>query len=743
MMSGYRRVSRVAIAATLLLFVAAHAASPPSASKRASLPNVVADAPWTQQAKLLAADAANNDYAGRAVAISGDTAVIGAAGADDGDNQDLGAAYVYVRSGGTWLPQAKLLAVDGVGGDEFGFAVAISGDTLVVGARFASIDGHDGQGAAYVFVRSGTAWTQQSKLASADGIAFDGFGNSVAIDADTVIVGAQNASVNGNTSQGAAYVFTRNGSDWTAQAKLSASDGAAWVQFARAVSVRGDSAVIGAVSATIGANAGQGAAYVFTRDGGNWSERAKLVAQDGEPWSGFGGAVALDAGQAIIGSSDTGIAGQGAAYVFAGSGSSWTQQAKLTADDAFNGDAFGWSVALSGGTAVVGSLFADLPGVTNTGAAYVYARAAGVWTQQAKLVADDSSQGAEFGIGVALDGTHALVGAEFAAGESSWPGAGYVFESANTCAHAPGESFDGVSVPALPAGWTFTAANGSAIWHTVNDSADTAPNAVFVPDVPTPSDVILDSPIFAPQAGAMLSFRHHYDLEPTYDGGVLEISIAGAPFVDFVDAGGSFVEGGYSDTMIGGSAIAGRAAWTGDSGGAFVTVTAMYPPTAIGQPLRLRWRAASDVSAAHQGWWIDTISFGCATLPQATASVPQSQLAFSVPFGASASDTLTLLNIGDAGSALQFALDEASDAQCSTLSDAPWLVATPAAGDVAAGMSQDIDVGVDANGLAAGTHVASICVHTSDAAHALIAVPVTLNVGADPDMIFANGFDAP
>jgi hypothetical protein len=418
-----RRAACALVAASLLVSPIANAATP------ATYPSIVAGtSDWTQSARLVADGAANNDYAGRAIALSGDTAVVGAAGADVGDNPDQGAAFVYVREGGVWTQQARLVSDDGVGGDEFGFALAIAGDSVVVGARFAGIAGVAGQGAAYVFTRSGTTWTQQAKLVAADGASFDGFGNSVAIDADSVVVGAQNATVDGNTSQGAAYVYTRSGDSWSAQGKLSASDGVAWVQFARAVSVRGDTAVIGAVSATIGSNAGQGAAYVYTRDAGNWSERAKLVADDGEAWDTFGGAVALDAGEVLIGASSNGPAGQGAAYVFTGSGASWTQQGKLSADDAFNGDDFGGSVALSGDTAIAGSMFSDLPGTTNTGAAYVYTRSAGVWTQQAKLIADDASQGAEFGIGVALDGTTALIGAEFSGGDGYWPGAGYVFD---------------------------------------------------------------------------------------------------------------------------------------------------------------------------------------------------------------------------------------------------------------------------------------------------------------------------
>lgn len=136
--------------------------------------------PWTHRAKLVAPDGAINDFLGRAVSIDGNTAVVGAAGADVGGSSSQGAVYVFVRSGDTWAEQTKLTAEDGAAGDEFGFAVAISADTIAVGARFATVDGINGKGAVYMFVRSGTEWIAQAKLAAKDGAAFDQLGFSVA-----------------------------------------------------------------------------------------------------------------------------------------------------------------------------------------------------------------------------------------------------------------------------------------------------------------------------------------------------------------------------------------------------------------------------------------------------------------------------------------------------------------------------------------------------------------------------------
>ena len=196
-----------------------------------------------ESAKLLASDGAAGDVFGFEVAVSGDTAVVGAF-RDDDKGTESGSAYVFVRSGTTWTQQAKLLASDGAAGDEFGFSVAVSGDTAVVGA-FRDDDKGTESGSAYVFVRSGTTWTQQAKLLASDGRLFDIFGISIAVSGDTVVVGASFDDDNGSAS-GSAYVFARSGTTWTQQAKLLASDGAFFDTFGTSVAVSGDTAVVGA-----------------------------------------------------------------------------------------------------------------------------------------------------------------------------------------------------------------------------------------------------------------------------------------------------------------------------------------------------------------------------------------------------------------------------------------------------------------------------------------------------------------
>ena len=198
---------------------------------------LAAATPDTEIVKLTASDAAAGDWFGRYVAVSGATVVVGAPN-DDDNGSNSGSAYVFVRSGISWSQQAKLTASDAAAFDFFGVSVAISGDTAVVGANFDDGKGVD-SGSAYVFVRSGTTWTEQAKLTASDAAALDQFGIEVSISGDTAVVGAFSDDDSGSRS-GSAYVFVHSGATWTEQAKLTASDAAIDDRFGRSVSVSGD-----------------------------------------------------------------------------------------------------------------------------------------------------------------------------------------------------------------------------------------------------------------------------------------------------------------------------------------------------------------------------------------------------------------------------------------------------------------------------------------------------------------------
>ena len=239
--------------------------------------------PFIQQQKLTASDGAAFDQFGNSVSLSadGNTALIGAPGATVGGNANLGAVYVFVNSGGTWSQQQKLTASDGAPSDAFGISLALSanGNTVLIGAWNATVGANMFQGAAYVFARSGLTWSQQKKLTASDGAAGDGFGSSVSLSADgnTALVGAIFATVGANSEQGAAYVFVKNGGTWGEHQKLTASDGSATDYFGSAVSLSGDgsTALIGANAATVGANPYEGVAYIFVISDRNLYPAAK------------------------------------------------------------------------------------------------------------------------------------------------------------------------------------------------------------------------------------------------------------------------------------------------------------------------------------------------------------------------------------------------------------------------------------------------------------------------------------
>jgi hypothetical protein len=158
-----------------------------------------------QVAKLIAEDSASNDFFGFSIALSDDTAVIGAL-RDDDNGVDSGSVHVFTRFGTKWSQQTKLTAADGGAGDEFGGKVALDGDIAVIGARLDDDKGVD-SGSAYVFTRSGSTGSQQAKLAASDGAADDVFGWSVALYGDTVMIGAPTSIIALPGGTGSAYVF--------------------------------------------------------------------------------------------------------------------------------------------------------------------------------------------------------------------------------------------------------------------------------------------------------------------------------------------------------------------------------------------------------------------------------------------------------------------------------------------------------------------------------------------------------
>jgi hypothetical protein len=373
---------------------------------------------WSQQAKLIAPDRTANQQFGASVAIDADTVVVGAPNAIAGSDRDQDAAYVFVRSGATWSEQQKLTASDGAVGDQFGASVAIDADTIVVGAQGGDTTVNANQGVAYVFERSGGTWSEQQKLAASDRAADDQFGASIAVSSGSIVVGAPG----GNRSKGAAYVFVRGGGTWTEQQKLTASDGGALDYFGLSVAISGDKLVIGAFGADIGANSFQGAAYVFERGSGIWFEQQKLTALDGAANRYFGFSVTIEADTVVVGAPGAGGL-KGAAYIFTRGDRSWAEQKKLTALNGTTNDQFGSSVGVSANTMMIGARRSDIGLNADQGSAYAFVKC-GQLSQRQKLTALNGATGDFFGYSVAVFADTMVIGGIFANGGK---GAAYVF----------------------------------------------------------------------------------------------------------------------------------------------------------------------------------------------------------------------------------------------------------------------------------------------------------------------------
>ena len=383
----------------------------------AALPAVPCGATSVEEtAKLTASDGPDGHQFGISVSVAGDTAVVGANGDDDAGTAS-GSAYTFRYNGAAWVEEAKLTASDAAAGDGFGISVSVAGDTAVVGARFDD-DAGIASGSAYVFRYNGAAWVEEAKLTASDAAAGDGFGASVAVADDIVVVGA-GSNTDAGTRSGSAYVFRYNGAAWVEEAKLTASDAAAEDLFGVSVAVADKTAVVGAFGNDDNGSL-SGSAYIFRYNGAAWVEEAKLTASDAAAGDHFGISVAVAALNVLTGAGETAVVGafgdddsgsvSGSAYIFRYNGAAWVEEAKLTASDAAAEDQFGVSVAVADETAVVGADLDDDNG-SFSGSAYIFRYNGAAWVEEAKLTASDAAAGDQFGVSVAVSGDTTLVGA--------------------------------------------------------------------------------------------------------------------------------------------------------------------------------------------------------------------------------------------------------------------------------------------------------------------------------------------
>lgn len=407
-----------------------------------------------QQAYLKSPTTSASDWFSRAVAISGDTAVVGA-WYDSSVAFNAGAVFIYVRTGGTWTLQQTLRPSNTRFCANFGGAVAISGDTVVVGARLersgsTGVNGNQlneecgSSGAAYVFTRSGGTWTQEAYLKASNTGTADYFGSSVAVSGDTIVVGATgedcrstgvNAlqSDNSSSNAGAAYVFRKSAGTWEQEAYLKASNTAAEELFGWGVALDGATLVVSAAQERGNPDGSKGtvesgAAYVFRRQGGSWSQQAYLKSPQPSKDGLFGNGVAVSGDTVVVGESGGSasrdgerIAASGTAHVFRETPGGWQHDAILTASNAGAGHAFGEKVGIDGDRIIVGAPreSGDASGVDGdpadqrgiaSGAAYLFERGStGDWLESGYLKASNNGAGDQFGRDVAVSGDSMMV----------------------------------------------------------------------------------------------------------------------------------------------------------------------------------------------------------------------------------------------------------------------------------------------------------------------------------------------
>ncbi|MBN1489262.1 MAG: hypothetical protein JXA69_05035 [Phycisphaerae bacterium] len=385
----------------------------------AATPAVLAET-WTQSGKIYATDGVAGMNFGAAAGISGNTIVIGAT------DTATGAAYVYTKDGaGDWGTEVRLSLADWTGVSDFGNGAAIDGNTIIIGANGSTIGGVAGAGTAHIFDSDGMGgWTEMALLtAGADAISDISFGASVAISGDIAVVGASKYD-DASSNQGTAYVFGRNvgGTDnWGQIAKLTAGDPSNNAYFGSAMALDGDTAVIGAYNAS--------KIYVFEDDGlGNWSETIKIGSTSGTRF-GISASIDGDTAvagayyRAVGGKSRAG----GATVLSRdlGGENAWGEVTAIVSPNGETNGYFGRTVAIDEGTIVVGAYGEDAGGLADAGAAYVF-QADGSYLEM--LLPDDAADGDSFGRVVALSGTTIVVTAPGANGLADGTGAVYVFE---------------------------------------------------------------------------------------------------------------------------------------------------------------------------------------------------------------------------------------------------------------------------------------------------------------------------
>ncbi|GAA0363073.1 hypothetical protein GCM10009092_29320 [Bowmanella denitrificans] len=388
--------------------------------------SLVAGDSLATQTMVLADDGKAEDYFGYSADIDGTTLLVGAYKADIHGVTDAGVAYVYVLGDKGWHQQAKLVADPVFADDTIGGKVALKNDVAMLGVMGRDDKGKD-SGAVISFERAANSWTQKQIFTAPDAKPGDAFGQSVALTDNYLVIGAPRNDALGEDS-GAAYIYQRENGAWRYQSKITASDGAAKDLFGISVAIDGNTILVGAdLHDEKAENAG--AVYVYAMANNLWQQQAKLVASDGGKTDIFGVRVAISGDTALISARRDDIeelgVDAGSAYLFVREGNTWTQERKLVSPDGAADDRFGRGVALSGDTAIISAMNHDANG-TDTGALYVYKKGPDGWRCTSKVVAENGKPGDQFGWNVALSKGVAVIATPHHDANGQQSGAVYV-----------------------------------------------------------------------------------------------------------------------------------------------------------------------------------------------------------------------------------------------------------------------------------------------------------------------------
>ena len=386
--------------------------------------------------KLLASDGEANNVFGNAVALEGEYALIGSP-KNTFILDEPGSVYFFKHDGMLWAEEQILTASDGTADDRFGGAIAISGDVAVIGASGAEGNSAN-SGAAYVFRYDGVSWVEEQKLFSENGSDADFYGGAVAIHDDTILIGAPQDD-SGGPIIGSAHVYRYDGLTWTEEQKLTASDGEMGDNFGQAVALEEDVAV---VSAHLDDDNGDlsGSVYVFRFNGALWIEEQKLTASDGAVFDLFGNSVALEGNVILVGApfddgdGDT----SGSVYVYRYNSPLWVEEQTLTGSDIGEIDQFGFRVALDDEKALVGAPLHDHGGDVAGGAGYLFMYDGTSWMEEDELISSDAEVSDVVGVSVALEGGTAIVGASGDDDNGLESGSTYVFDISSSGGPTPG-----------------------------------------------------------------------------------------------------------------------------------------------------------------------------------------------------------------------------------------------------------------------------------------------------------------